>query len=384
MYWLEFMRSVDVCVVGGGFSGLYLSSMIDGDVHIFEEHSNIGLPMHCAGIISPKTFNMLGVSKKFIEAEYDGFVICFNGYKLYWLGKPLALKVDRVGIEQYFYDRCLSKGHSIHLDSFVSFIDVNGLLKVDDDRRFKSNLIILAEGSKRFFSRRLGLINYSDDFLGFQAYVHCRVHSNYIHVYIDGLSDYFSWFIPIGDDKCIIGLTVRNSVDVITLMRLLLKHVMDEGLISNASIKRFFSGIVIRGPIGSYGLGRILAIGDAIQMNKPLTGGGLYPICLFSRVLSTLINSYLKGSLNFNSFNSLYSNLFWSLSNKFKFSFRLVRILLKFNNFAFKSLIKGGCRLKFDNSLLSHLDYDEHFIDVVNNPLRLLRFGLAFMIGLFP
>lgn len=381
------MKSVDVCVVGGGFSGLYLSSMIDGDVHIFEEHSNIGLPMHCAGIISPKTFNMLGVSKKFIEAEYDSFIICFNGYKLYWFGKPLALKVDRVGVEQYLYDKCLSKGHSIHLNSFVSFIDVNGLLKVNDDRRFKSDLIILAEGSKRFFSRCLGLISSSDDFLGFQAFVNCRVHSNHIYVYVDGgFSDYFSWFIPIGDDRCIVGFTVRDSVkkDVITLMKLFLKHIVNEGLISNVSIERFFGGIVIRGPIGSYGVGRVLAIGDAIQMNKPLTGGGLYPTCIFSKVLSKLINLYFRGSFDFNFLISLYSNLFESLSKPFRFSFELVRLLSEFDNFALKSLIKGGHRLMLDKNLFSSLDYDEHFIDIIGSPLQLLKFGLAFMVGLIP
>lgn len=376
---------MDVCVVGGGFSGLYLSSMIDGEVHIFEEHPSIGLPMHCAGIISPRTFNMLGVSKKFVEAEYDGIVFSSDGYRLYWFSKPLVLKVDRVGVEEYFYDKCLSRGHIVHLNSYVSSVDVDGSLIVNDYFKFKSNLIVLAEGSKRFFSRRLGLIDYSDDFFGLQAIVKGKIHSKYIHVYVNyGFSDYFSWFIPIGDDKCIVGLTVKNSVNANDMMKSFLKYIVYEGLISNVNVNRFFGGMVIRGPIGSYGIGRILAIGDAIQMNKPLTGGGLYPTCLFSRLLSKIINSYLNGSLDFQSFKDLYSNLFEKLSNPFKLSFKLVKLLSKFDNFSFKSFIRGACRLELNRSLLSNLDYDEHFIDVFHDPLRFLKFTLAFIFGLFP
>jgi|GEM_PF-449491 len=379
-----FMKSIDVCVVGGGFSGLYISSMIDGDLHIFEEHSDVGLPMHCAGIISPKTFDMLNVPRSLVEAEYSGMIINYGGYKIYWFGKPLALRVDRVGLERYLYDKCSSLGHVFHFNSFVSNVDSRGFISVGN-LRFSSKLIILAEGSRRVFSRRLGLVGDGDDFYGFQALIHGRVGSEFIHVYINReFSDYFSWFIPIDNDKCIVGLMVKNSMDFKPKFNALLKRLEFERLLFNASIERFFGGVIIRGPIGSYGCGRVFAIGDSIQMSKPLTGGGLYPICLTSKVLSKLINSYISGSIDLNDISALYLPFFSELSRRLKLSFNLVKLISKTNYRVLEKVILGGCRLKWYSSLLSHIDYDEPLYGVLKDPIKLIKFSLALLIGLIP
>jgi flavin-dependent dehydrogenase len=379
-----FMKSFDVCVVGGGFSGLYISSMIDGDLHIFEEHSSVGFPMHCAGIISPRTFNMLNVPRSLVEAEYHGMVIHFGDYKVYWFGKPLALRVDRVGLERYLYDKCCSLGHVFHFNSFVSNVDPNGFIYVGD-LKFNSKLIILAEGSRRVFSRRLGLVGFGDDFYGFQALIRGGVGSEFIHVYIDrDFSDYFSWFIPIGDDRCIVGLMVRNSMDFKPKFNALLKRLEFEGLLSKVRFERFFGGLIIRGPIGSYGCGRVLAIGDSIQMSKPLTGGGLYPICLASKVLSKLINSYLSGFIDLSDISALYKPFFHELSRRFKLSFKLVKLLSKLNYRVLEDFIVGGCRLKLHANLLSNVDYDEPLYGILEDHAKLVKFFAALLAGLIP
>jgi len=378
------MKSFDVCVVGGGFSGLYISSMINGDLHVFEEHSSVGLPMHCAGIISPKTFDMLNVPRSLVEAEYSGMVIHFGGCKICWFGSPLALRVDRVGLERYLYDKCSSLGHVFHFNSFVSNVDPNGFIYVGD-LKFNSKLIILAEGSRRVFSRRLGLVGCGDDFYGFQALIRGRVGSEFIHVYIDrDFSDYFSWFIPIDDDKCIVGLMVRNSMNLKLKFDALLKRLEFEGLLSNASFKRFFGGVIIRGPMGSYGCGRVFAIGDSIQMSKPLTGGGLYSICLASKVLSKLINDYISGLIDLSDLSALYIPFFNELSRRFKLSFNLVKLISKMNYRLFERVIVGGCRLKWHDSLLSRIDYDEPLYGILKDPIRLVKFSVAILTGLIP
>lgn len=379
------MKNVDVCVIGGGFSGLYISSMIDADIHIFEEHSNIGFPMHCAGVISPRTFHMLKIPDRFIEAKYDCMIIRFNDYKLYWFGNPLALKVDRVGIERYFYDKCLSLGHKIYLNSFVFDLNPRGIVNVHGGLTFKSRLIILAEGYKRIFSRRLGLIDFDDTLIGLQAFVDGNVKCNHINIYVDKkFSDYFSWFIPIGDNKCIIGLTVKNSKDGINFLKLFLKRLVDDGLISNVNIRNFFGGLIVRGPIGHFGTGRVFGLGDSIQMNKPLTGGGLYPICVSSIVLSKFISNYLNGSLNFKGLQLLYSKFFSEFSKTFKLSFRIVDLISKMDYYAIKALIRGGFKLGLHENLFFNIDYDEHFHSVLRNPSSIIKFSLALLMGLIP
>ncbi|MEM2137276.1 MAG: NAD(P)/FAD-dependent oxidoreductase [Candidatus Methanomethylicia archaeon] len=374
------MRSYDVCVVGGGFSGLYFSSIVDGEVHIFEEHSKIGLPLHCAGIISPRTFKLLGIPWRFVEAKYDGMVINFDGYKLFWSGNPLVLKVDRVGIEEYFYDICLSRGHTIHFNNHVSNVDPRGFIFVDD-LKFESKIIILAEGFKRFFSKFLGLIDYGDDFFSLQAMVKCRVNVDNIHVYIESvLSDFFSWFIPLSDDKCIVGVTSKYSNDLTFLMNSMIKRLISGGMISNADINQFFSGIVIRGPVGKPGLGKIFGIGDTIQMNKPLSGGGLYPICLASRELAKLINDYICGRLDFDILKNYYTKFFRGFSRPLSSSYKLSTLAFLGEKFLLKNFIKGF--FKLDGGKIFDLDYDDPLSNLLRSPGLSFKLLSALLFGL--
>src|SRR5262245_218782 len=50
----------DVIVIGGGPGGLYSAFKLAGegfDVHVFEEHDAVGMPVHCTGILGSEAFD---------------------------------------------------------------------------------------------------------------------------------------------------------------------------------------------------------------------------------------------------------------------------------------------------------------------------------------
>ncbi|RLI28052.1 hypothetical protein DRO50_03625, partial [Candidatus Bathyarchaeota archaeon] len=68
----------EVIVVGGGVCGLFCSlvlAKLGVDVTVFEEHERIGVPSHCAGHLSIRSLEKLGVyplPRKIVENEYRG------------------------------------------------------------------------------------------------------------------------------------------------------------------------------------------------------------------------------------------------------------------------------------------------------------------------
>jgi len=56
------MQEFDVAVIGGGPIGGFVAKEIAGEefkVAIFEEHENIGTPLKCAGLVTPRVFQFL-------------------------------------------------------------------------------------------------------------------------------------------------------------------------------------------------------------------------------------------------------------------------------------------------------------------------------------
>ncbi|WP_158308281.1 NAD(P)/FAD-dependent oxidoreductase [Fervidicoccus fontis] len=66
-------------VIGGGISGLLTSIRLSEsgcNVYLYEEHTEVGLPEHCTGIVSKKTLKMMNapidecIKKEFTEIAF--------------------------------------------------------------------------------------------------------------------------------------------------------------------------------------------------------------------------------------------------------------------------------------------------------------------------
>ncbi len=290
-----------IAVIGGGFSGLYLSSLIGDPLIVFEEHKHIGLPEHCTGLISYSTFKSLKLPLNLIEGKYYVMRVYFNDFMRneveIHVSEPI-LRVNRVGVEEYLYYRAIDKGARVVLGQRVRKLNPKKLTV--DDKRY--DLVVLSEGIIRYFSRRLGLIGKVKPVYSLQLRLKGEFYDkdNVLEVYVTSLTpDFFSWIVPLGDiGDIIIGVATTEKNSLNKRLRLFKNILEKKGKVKIYKELKYFGGVISVGPLGKLGYGKILGIGDAVGLNKPLSGGGIYPITYAGKVLSKIILGYINGAIS--------------------------------------------------------------------------------------
>ncbi|MEM2755518.1 MAG: NAD(P)/FAD-dependent oxidoreductase, partial [Candidatus Methanomethylicia archaeon] len=268
-----------IAIIGAGPIGLSIAkklSSLGHSVTVYEEHKSIGIPQHCAGV----------VSRSFIE-RYVGSKHILNRFNRIKLYSPSNISVtlhdnswfvgviDRVGFDCELYDRCYEYcclGVRVNAVNYrKASIEVNGIIKSYD-------LVINAEGaSHRILGKTLN--PYVDRVPGIQMDLECRLSNvdlDTIQVFFSKLTPkFFIWLLPLGDGIVRVGLGSSRK-PYTRLIYVLSKHPIISKQIGKYRVLRVFGGWILRGPVlKTPYLGRLLYIGDSAIQVKPLTGGGL-------------------------------------------------------------------------------------------------------------
>ena len=99
----------DVTVVGGGPAGSLSSRLLAAsglDVVVLEEHKQVGVPMHCAGMLTPETIRLSGVQPDILGTITSADVVFPDG-RVLDIGRrtPMIYAVDRVDLDQKLADK---------------------------------------------------------------------------------------------------------------------------------------------------------------------------------------------------------------------------------------------------------------------------------------
>ena len=63
-----------ISIIGAGPSGNYLAYLLakkNEDVHIYEDHKEIGVPIQCTGIITPELETIIPIKKSFLTNKIN-------------------------------------------------------------------------------------------------------------------------------------------------------------------------------------------------------------------------------------------------------------------------------------------------------------------------
>ncbi|MCX8150668.1 MAG: NAD(P)/FAD-dependent oxidoreductase [Candidatus Bathyarchaeota archaeon] len=306
-----------VVIVGGGPAGSFAAYELAKrgvDVSVFEEHSQIGVPSHCAGHLSIKSLKNLGLyplPKGVLENEFSGVnFYSSNGTKFaVCLSKPVTCAVNRELFDKYLAEKAQAAGAKYFFGSHVSSLIVEddyvkGIHVINRERLkvpVEAKVVIDAEGISARLLRQVGLSPFSRDSLVYAVEAEVEnvrnVEENAVEVYMGSnyAPGFYAWLIPRLDGTAKLGLAVKKGSPKDFLERLLRKHPVASNQLRDAKFLRVnFHAIPIGGLIKkAYGNG-FLAVGDCASQVKPTTGGGVIFGVSCARIAAEVASQALK------------------------------------------------------------------------------------------
>ncbi|MFH1063927.1 MAG: NAD(P)/FAD-dependent oxidoreductase [Candidatus Woesearchaeota archaeon] len=262
-------------IVGGGPVGCYTAARLakEREVTVLEEHSEIGKPVQCTGIVTKRLFDVIPSHKSFVVNKLKKVRIHAPD------GSIAEIRIDdtvicRTAFDKHIADMAEKAGAKIDLNKKVEAIDRKGdstRVKITKSEKILSaDTLVGADGPNSIVSKYIG--NKKPKFLvGTQARVKMPVDKDTYSVYFgDEFPGFFGWVVPENDEVARVGVAARkNSNKAFNhLMRKIGKHKI---------LERQGGLIPVYDPFITLQQGSNYVIGDAATQVKATTGGGLVP-----------------------------------------------------------------------------------------------------------
>lgn len=340
----------DVIVVGGGpvgsFAALILSKL-GKKVTVFEEHSQIGSPTHCAGHISIKSLKTLGLyplPKNIIENEFSqANFYSYTGFSFpVVLSKPVTCAVNRELFDKHIFLKAQDAGACFHLNSRVqSLLIENGSIKGVKVRQsdgseelFKAKIVLDAEGISSRLLKQTNLKPLDPKHLVYAVQAEVENFENNqsegVHVFF-GKSyapGFYAWIIPRLDGTAKIGLATNTGNPNNFLNKLMFDHPKASQYLRRTRVrKKEFHSITLGGSLPKLFENGFMALGDVASQVKPTTGGGIIFGIKSSIIAAKIANIAIDNNDVSENFLKFYQSRF---DKAFNFDFN---VMLKFRSF---------------------------------------------------
>lgn len=308
----------DIAVAGGGPAGSACAALLarSHDVTVFEEHSDIGKPMQCAGLISDEAIRLSGVAPDILSTCYGAEVITPDGSTISIRSStPKARAVDRSDFDSKLADRALAAGAVYRMSERVDSISVSDRVRLETSSGSSEfRMLVGADGHTSTVSRHIGDNDAPRYLRGIQADVAVRMDTQDIFRMRLGsryAPGFFTWEIPCGDFTRV-GLCTQWSAGP--------PHQYLKRLISDMGwedrVIGMHSGKIPMGRVRTMTDDRLMLIGDAAAQVKPVSGGGIYPSMVAAPILADVAASALESDDLSNRRLSEYGRRFQSKMGK--------------------------------------------------------------------
>lgn len=279
-----------ITIVGAGPIGCYVGQLLKHSnlsPLILEEHPEIGVPKHCAGLVGSSFFDSSRIPppREVIKKELNGAIVSYQNQSFALRRKRAAFVIDREKL-----DKKLSSGLDIKKETRLLSLEKNKkeYLLHTNKGTFRSDIVIGADGAASTV-REVGGFNLKPIcYKGVQFRVRQKMNPpDMARVYFTKPFVHFCWIIP--EDEGIARIGSISPLNPLEELKKLMKKINTKGEV-----------IETMGGVLSIGYGEsfkdnIALVGDAACQVKPLSGGGLY---YGMRCAEILANCIREGKLS--------------------------------------------------------------------------------------
>jgi digeranylgeranylglycerophospholipid reductase len=292
---------IDVAVVGGGPVGSRTAALLARSgfsVAVLEENREIGRPIQCAGLVSPRTHAMLGRPA------------VLNSLKAARIRAPLgtvlevrapdarAVVIDRSEADKLVASEAVQAGAAIRLGWQLASMRVGAggaTLVSAKGESVDARLVVGADGACSAVRRLCGIEPPAELLPAFECELACGADaaaSDTVDIWLgrEAVPDFFGWAIPTGSALRVgLGMTAgpRSANEMLDAL------VAKAGLDASKTIGTY-AGIIPIGMVERPYADRTMLAGDAAGHVKPLSGGGLFPGLQAAEVCASVASECLS------------------------------------------------------------------------------------------
>ncbi|MBU2476504.1 NAD(P)/FAD-dependent oxidoreductase [Candidatus Micrarchaeota archaeon] len=287
-----------ITVIGAGPIGLRAATGLKNegwDVTVLEEHSEIGVPENCSGLLSVNGLqkNKIDVSEVTVNKIFGAKI--FSPEKTFLKierKEPVALVVERAGLDKKLEKKAEKKG--IQIRKNTRMIDVRkDTIFVQHEQRgemMKTRFVVGADGAA---SKTRKLVNPKIDPKAFVRTIQVKAKGSFddrlVEVHLgDFCKGFFAWVIPENKTTARIGLGVSGSFNARENFNKFTKEMEIEVLNESSFV------IPVTRPIKEIQKDNIFLVGDAAYQTKATTGGGIITGSIAADIAVKTISDHLK------------------------------------------------------------------------------------------
>jgi geranylgeranyl reductase family protein len=298
-------RTRDVAVVGAGPAGLITARNLAAaghDVVVLEEHAEIGIPVHCTGLLGAEAFDELDLPRRAIltTTHATRFISADGNSVLVDAERVRASIVDRGVFDQMMADGARAAGAEIRSSARVRGIqvDADGVTISGDGEHasVRARACVVACGASYRFNRALGF-----------GVPPMFVQSAQLEAPFDGPDTIevhlgrerapggFAWVVPFtrGDRSFNrVGMLCDNNAS--PRFAAFAKRVREQYAAADDEWPEARMKILPLAPVPRTYTDRVVAVGDAAGLVKPTTGGGIYYGLVSGHLAAETLDSALR------------------------------------------------------------------------------------------
>ncbi|MBI4010184.1 MAG: NAD(P)/FAD-dependent oxidoreductase [Candidatus Aenigmarchaeota archaeon] len=263
----------DAAVIGGALSGSRTAELLAKQGHkvlLIEEHSNIGEPCKCTGLVSWRTPEMLKLPKEIIVNLIDKANFhAPNGTFFTLKCKKQVYVLDRPGLDRFLFNSAVEAGADAKTsETFERFWYNNGTVRVKTNKGvYDAKVLIGADGGNSQVAKQANLEMPKNFFSGLQTTAEGDFENVELWFGSKLCPKFFCWIVPENKHVARVGIAAEKNPNFY-YQNFLRKRVKT---VANPNV----AGIIRFGVMKDTVSDRILLVGDAACQMKPVSGGGI-------------------------------------------------------------------------------------------------------------